>query len=96
MSRERRGYDPGMSWYGMNQAMAELHVAANRELFASDPDAYLTRFPLADEEREALRNKDVLKLWDLKAQPYILRGFQRRTGISDQAFNEALKDRSYG
>src|SRR5689334_21371997 len=28
----------GMSWYGMNQAMAELHLMANREAFASDPD----------------------------------------------------------
>lgn len=85
-----------MSWYGLNQAMAELHLAANRELFGSDPEAYLDAFPLTDEERAAVRGKDVLKLWDLKAQPYILRGFQRRTGISDEAFNEALKDRSYG
>lgn len=79
----------------MNQAMAELHVAANRELFASDPDQYLARFELTDEERKAIRDRDVLALWDLGAQPYILRAFQRRNGISDEEFNEALKDRSY-
>ena len=79
----------------MNQAMAELHLAANRELFASDPDTYLGRFELTVEERGAIRDKDVLALWDLGAQPYILRGFQRRTGISDEDFNEALAGRRY-
>ena len=79
----------------MNQAMAELHLAVNRELFASDPEGYLTRFELSDAERAAIRDKDVLALWDLAAQPYIMRAFQRRNGISDQAFNEALKDRAY-
>ncbi|HLG74726.1 MAG TPA: hypothetical protein VK009_30270 [Chloroflexota bacterium] len=84
-----------MSWYAMNQAMAELHLAANRELFASDPDTYLERFELTDAERAAIRDKDILALWDLGAQPYIMRAFQRRNGISDEAFNEALKDRQY-
>lgn len=84
-----------MSWYGMNQAMAELHLAANREAFSSDPDAYLERFELTDDERRAVREKDVLALWDMGAQPYILRGFQRRTGITDEAFNAALSERSY-
>lgn len=84
-----------MSWYAMNQAMAELHLAANRELFASDPDGYLARFELTDQERLAVRGKDILALWDMGAQPYILRGFQRRNGISDEDFNKALADRSY-
>ena len=85
-----------MSWYAMNQAMADLHLAANRELFSARPDEYLSRYDLTDEERTAVRDKDVLKLWDLKVQPYIMRGFQRRTGISDQAFADALKARVYG
>jgi protocatechuate 4,5-dioxygenase, alpha chain len=84
-----------MSWYAMNQAMAELHLAANRDLFASDPHAYLSRFELTDRERSAIRAKDVLGLWDLGAQPYILRAFQRRNGISDEDFNQALAERSY-
>ena len=84
-----------MSWYAMNQAMAELHLAANRELFASDANAYLSRFELTDVERTAIRDKDVLALWDMGAQPYIMRAFQRRNEISDEAFNEALKDRTY-
>ena len=84
-----------MSWYGMNQAMAELHLAANRQLFAEEPEVYLDRFELTPSEREAVRQHDVLKLWDLGAQPYILRGFQRRVGISDQAFNQALAGRRY-
>jgi len=79
----------------MNQAMAELHLAANRELFASNPEEYLARFDLTDDERRAVRDKDVLALWDMGAQPYILRAFQRRTGISDEDFNQALADRRY-
>ena len=90
-----RGYDLNVSWYGMNQAMAELHLAANRELFVSDPDAYLSGFELTDAERRAIHGKDVLALWDMGAQPYILRAFQRRNGISDEDFNAALKDRRY-
>ena len=84
-----------MSWYALNQAMADLHLAANRELFGAHPDDYLARFDLSPRERAALRDKDILELWDLRAQPYILRGFQRRTGISDEAFNEALRDRIF-
>lgn len=96
MRHERNGsYDPGMSWYAMNQAMAELHLAANRDLFASDPERYLSRFELTDAEGAAIRGKDVLGLWDLGAQPYILRAFQRRNGISDEDFNTALAERTY-
>jgi len=84
-----------MSWYAMNQAMAELHAAANRELFASDPETYLARFELTEGERAALRERNILELWDLGAQPYILRAFQRRNGISDEDFNKALADRRY-
>ncbi|MDE3076716.1 MAG: hypothetical protein KGJ86_14960 [Chloroflexota bacterium] len=84
-----------MSWFWMNQAMADLHVAANRERFATDPDGYLAGYQLTDEERRAIKNRDILKLWDLGAQPYIMRGFQRRTGMSDSEFRAALKDRSY-
>jgi protocatechuate 4,5-dioxygenase alpha chain len=79
----------------MNQAMAELHLAANRELFASDSDAYLDGFELTDRERKALRDRNILELWDLGAQPYILRAFQRRNGISDEDFNRALAGRRY-
>lgn len=79
----------------MNEAMVELRVAANRELFASDPGTYLARFELDERERRAVRDKNVLELWDMGAQPYILRGFQRRTGIADEDFNAALKDRRY-
>ena len=79
----------------MNQAMAELHLAANRELFASDPESYLSRFVLTDAERAAVLAKDILALWDMGAQPYILRGFQRRNGISDEDFNRALAERTY-
>jgi len=51
-----------MSWYGMNQAMADLHLAANRELFGSTPDDYLARYDLTDEERTALnKSADAVK-----------------------------------
>jgi protocatechuate 4,5-dioxygenase, alpha chain len=88
-------HNRSMSWYAMNQAMAELHVMANREAFAADADTYLRHFDLTDAERAALRNRDVLALWDFGAQPYILRGFQRRNGISDEDFNRALAERRY-
>ena len=88
-------HNGAMSWYAMNQAMAELHLAANRTLFQSDADTYLGRFDLTDDERAALRARDVLRLWDLGAQPYILRAFQRRNGISDEDFNTALAGRRY-
>ena len=57
----------------MNQAMAELHLAANREQFAAEPEAYLARFDLTPLESAAIRDKDVLALYDLGAQPYIMR-----------------------
>ena len=79
----------------MNQAMAELHLGANRELFGAAPEAYLAGFDLTDQERAAVAGKDVLALWDMGAQPYILRAFQRRNGISDEDFNAALAGRRY-
>ena len=79
----------------MNQAMADLASAANLNRFTGDPTAYLASYDLTAEEVRAIRERDVLALWTMGVQPYIMRAFQRRTGIPDPDFVQALAGRHY-
>lgn len=79
----------------MNQAMADLASAANLGRFTADPAAYLAGYDLTADEVHAIRERDVLALWDMGVQPYIMRAFQRRTGMPDPDFARALEGRHY-
>ena len=48
--------------YALNKMCFSFNEAANRQAFLRDEDAYCARFGLDAEQREAVRQRDVLRL----------------------------------
>jgi protocatechuate 4,5-dioxygenase alpha chain len=91
-----------MKGYELNKMCFSFNEASNREAYALDEDAYCGRFKLTDEQRRALKERDVLELLRQGGNIYYLAkwagvfglsvqqlGAQQR-GISLEAFNEML------
>jgi protocatechuate 4,5-dioxygenase alpha chain len=56
----------------LNKMCYSLNSEANREDFLADEDAYCARFGLNTEQREAVRNRDVLALIEAGGNIYYL------------------------
>jgi protocatechuate 4,5-dioxygenase, alpha chain len=54
-----------------NLAMA-LNDKAARESFVADPEAFMTRFGLSDEQRDAVRRRDFLRMIELGGNIYFI------------------------
>lgn len=65
LATSRRGYE-------LNRLGMSLTVPANREAFLADEAAYLERFALTPEQREAVRARDWLALVKLGANIYFV------------------------
>jgi protocatechuate 4,5-dioxygenase alpha chain len=63
--RARQGY-----W--VNQFCMSLMKAANREEFKADEDKYLHKFPMTDEQREAILKRDWQRMIHLGGNIYYL------------------------
>jgi protocatechuate 4,5-dioxygenase, alpha chain len=61
--RSRRGY-------ALNKFLMSLNQPANREAFRSDESAYLDRFAVDDEQREAVLRREWLRLIELGGNVY--------------------------
>jgi protocatechuate 4,5-dioxygenase, alpha chain len=61
--RSRRGY-------ALNKFLMSLNQAANREAFRTDERAYLDRFALDGEQREAVLRREWLRLLELGGNVY--------------------------
>jgi protocatechuate 4,5-dioxygenase alpha chain len=48
--------------YGLNKLAHSLTDKNNRELFRADEDAYMAKFKLTDEQKDAIRKRDWLTL----------------------------------
>jgi len=51
--------------YAINKMCHSLRLAENRDLYLADEDAYMTRFGLDDEQKQAVRERDWLRLTQL-------------------------------
>ncbi|HYZ99667.1 MAG TPA: protocatechuate 4,5-dioxygenase subunit alpha [Acidimicrobiales bacterium] len=94
--RSRRGY-------ALNSFLMSLNGADNREAFKADEAAYLDRFALDDEQREAVLQRQWLRLIELGGNIYYtyklaacdgmtfqdLAGMQ--TGMSAEEFAEMMR-----
>jgi protocatechuate 4,5-dioxygenase alpha chain len=49
-----------MKGYALNKMCFSFNDKANREAFAADEEAYMARYGLNDEQKNAVRNRDVL------------------------------------
>jgi protocatechuate 4,5-dioxygenase alpha chain len=54
-----------------NLAMA-LNKKADRESFVADPEAFMTRFGLSDEQRDAVRRRDFGRMIELGGNIYFI------------------------
>ncbi|MAL80562.1 MAG: protocatechuate 3,4-dioxygenase [Sneathiella sp.] len=64
--------------YQLNKMCFSFNEAANREAFLQDEEAYCKRYGLTDDQRAAVRERDVLKLLNLGGNIYYL---AKLTGI---------------
>lgn len=95
--RSRRGYP-------LNTFLMTLNDAGNREAFRADEQAYLDRFPLDAEQREAVVERDWLRMLEVGGNVYYTyklaacdgMTFQdlagQQTGMTRDAFAQMMLD----
>ena len=88
--------------YALNAMCYSFNSAASRDEFKRDEDAYCTKYGLNDEQRAAIRERNVLKLLAAGGNVYYLAKFAgilnlnvqdlgaQQTGMSVEAFKEKL------
>lgn len=75
--RSRRGYP-------LNRFLASLNQAGNRAAFQADEAAYLDRFPLDPEQREAVLRRQWLRLLEVGGNIYFTYKLAACDGMSFQ------------
>lgn len=58
--------------YELNKLVSSLAKAENRAAFIADEDGYAARFNLTEEQREALKSRNFLRMLQLGANIYYL------------------------
>lgn len=88
--------------YALNKMCYSFNEAANREAFLQDEDAYCDKFGLNEQQRAAVRHRNVLELLDAGGNIYYLAKFAgifglgvqdigaQQTGMSVDAFKAKL------
>jgi protocatechuate 4,5-dioxygenase alpha chain len=91
-----------MRGYALNKMCYSFNSAENREAFRVDETAYCDKFALTPEQRQAIKDRDVLKLLEVGGNIYYLAkwagifglnvqqiGAQQR-GMTEEQFKEML------
>ncbi len=76
--------DAAQAGYALNAMCYSFNHAENREAFARDEDAYMDRFDLAEEQRTAIRNRDVLAMLAAGGNVYYLAKLAGILGLNVQ------------
>jgi protocatechuate 4,5-dioxygenase alpha chain len=91
-----------MKGYALNKMCFSFNAAANRQAFVDDEDAYCARYGLNAQQRDAIRNRNVLQLIAAGGNAYYLAKFAgifgldmqdigaQQTGLSKEAFKAKL------
>lgn len=92
--------------YALNRMCYSFNDAANRAQFLEDEDGYCARFELTPEQREAVRNRDVLAMIAAGGNIYYLAKLAgifglnvqdvgaQQTGMSVDSFKQMLLDQA--
>ena len=64
-----------MKGYALNKMCYSFNKAENREAFKADEEAYMEKYGLNDEQKEAIRKRDVLGLIEAGGNIYYLAKF---------------------
>jgi protocatechuate 4,5-dioxygenase alpha chain len=88
--------------YALNKMCYSFNSAENREAFLQDEEAYCAKFGLDEQQRQAIRNRNVLELIAAGGNVYYLAKFAgifgldvqdigaQQTGMSKEAFKAKL------
>jgi len=92
--------------YALNKMCFSFNEAANREAFLADEDAYCARYGLNEQQREAIRRRNVLDLIAAGGNVYYLAKFAgifgldvqdigaQQTGMTKEAFKAMLASKA--
>ena len=70
--------------YALNKMCYSFNDAANRRTFVEDEDAYCAKYGLNPQQREAIRNRNVLQLIEAGGNAYYLAKFAGIFGLDMQ------------
>jgi len=70
--------------YALNRMCFSFNKAENRAAFLKDEDAYCANYGLNDEQRAAIKNRNVLRLIELGGNVYYLAKFAGIFGLNVQ------------
>ena len=73
-----------MKGYALNKMCYSFNKAENREAFKADEEAYMEKYGLNDQQKEAIRKRDVLGLIEAGGNIYYLAKFAGIFGLSVQ------------
>jgi protocatechuate 4,5-dioxygenase, alpha chain len=89
--------------YALNKMCYSFNEKANREAFVADPEAYMAKYGLNEQQAEAIRSKQVLSLLAAGGNAYYLAKFAgifgldmqdigaQQTGMTKEAFMAKLR-----
>ena len=92
-----------MKGYALNKMCFSFNDKANRDAFVADPEAYMSQFGLNEQQKAAIRSKQVLELIAAGGNAYYLAKFAgifgldmqdigaQQTGMSKEAFMAKLR-----
>jgi len=96
--------DLAMRGYALNDMCFSFNEEANREAFRADEDGYMAKFALTEEQKQAVRNRDVLAMLEAGGNVYYLAKLagifglnvqdlgSLQTGMSLEDFKQRLLD----
>ena len=70
--------------YHLNQFCISLGKASNREAFAADPEGYMDKYPMSEEQRQAVRDRDWNRMLELCGNIYYTAKLAANDGINFQ------------
>lgn len=76
--------DRSREGYHLNQFCISLRLQVNRDAFKADPEAYLDRFPMTAEQRQAVVDRDWNRLLELGGNIYYTSKLAANDGINFQ------------
>lgn len=87
--RQIYGTDPfdgdlAMRGYALNAMCYSFNSQANRDIFVEDEEAYMAKYNLTDEQKDAVRARDVLAMLDAGGNVYYLAKLAGILGLNVQ------------
>ena len=81
---------PGSPRYALNRVVFDLTRDANARTLVADKPAFFARYPLTDDERQALLRPDWRRLMALGLLPNLLYRYYALHGHTPESFLQAL------